>query len=399
MNALDVLAEFVQGTGLLDQPAERLDRIKLHVLDTCGAGAKPAEVRASEVDDIHLSSCTTPGSVIVPTALDLASRGELRLWGEFSAAVLAGYEVLIRLGFAIDGSTVLGKGVWPTYFAAPLGSAAVACRAYRLSAAQTAGALATALSFCTGTSLPAGAADSSRWFSLGTAVANGVLAANAAREGLLGSADLLERYSGRIAGVRISKSRWLGGLGRRYRFDETGCKPYPIARQALAAVEAASELAAAENIRPASITRIAVRVPSPQLRIIDHAEPPDTRMRSIASVQYQIAIALLAPERLLDLDRKPPYLDDRVRELMAKVRLEAAPHLDKHYPDAWPGQIEIRTGRRRLRHTVLYPRGDPRNPFSWEDLARKYPARAGLIEPVRRLSASDRILPFCEKLD
>jgi 2-methylcitrate dehydratase PrpD len=252
---------------------------------------------------------------------------------------------------------------------------------------------------CTGTSFPARASDSSRWFVLGTAAANGVLAVNAAREGLLGSADLLERYSGRIAGVRISKSRWLGGLGRQYLFDETGCKPYSIARQALAAVEAARELAAAENIRPAAITRIVVRVPGPQLRIIDHAEPPDTRMGSIASVQYQIAIALLAPERLLELNRTLPYLDDRVRELMAKVRVEPAPHLDKHYPDAWPGQIEIRTGRRRLRHTVLYPRGDPRNPFGWEDLARKYPARAGMIEPVRRLSASDPILPFCEKLD
>jgi hypothetical protein len=49
MNALDVLAEFVQGTGLLDQPRERLDRIKLHVLDTCGAGSKPAEVRAGTI--------------------------------------------------------------------------------------------------------------------------------------------------------------------------------------------------------------------------------------------------------------------------------------------------------------------------------------------------------------
>jgi len=402
MTALEVLAEFVHTVA--EQPEERLGRVKLHVLDTFGAMLAGGEsARSTEIDDIHLSSCTTPGSAIVPAALDLAARGALRTWGEFSTAVLAGYEVLIRLGVAINGPVVLGEGIWPTYFSAPLGSAAAASRAYGLSAAGTAGALSTALSFCTGTSMPAHPEKSSRWFVFEAAVGNGVSAARAARDGQPGSADLLERYGARIAGVRISKTRLLAGLGRRFWFDETGFKAYAIARQALAAVEAARELAAAESIDPSAIMEIRVGVPLPQLRIIDRPEAPQTRIASIASVQFQIALALLAPERLLDVCRRPPFVDDRIGRLMAKVTARHEPRLDQYYPAAWPGQVEIRTGRRRLRHTILYPRGDARNPFHWEDVVEKFQRLAqpkldqqavkGLIHEVRQLEPRDPLPP------
>ena len=35
---------------------------------------------------------------------------------------------MVRLGLAIGGPTVLYRGIWPTYFAAPFGVAAVAAR-------------------------------------------------------------------------------------------------------------------------------------------------------------------------------------------------------------------------------------------------------------------------------
>ena len=40
---------------------------------------------------------------------------------------------MTRLGVAIDGARILYRGVWPTYFAAPLGAAAIAARIWRLS--------------------------------------------------------------------------------------------------------------------------------------------------------------------------------------------------------------------------------------------------------------------------
>jgi hypothetical protein len=244
VKVLTRLAELVQSRDLADLPSARLDRLKLHIVDTLGARlagsctdegmaigrlaasmpdrlagtvlAGCAQARSTEIDDIHLTSCTTPGSVVVPTALALAAAGELRSVRDVCAAALAGYEALIRLGYAIDGPASLRKKVWPTHFAAAFGSAATACRAYGLSVDQTAGALATALAFGSGTPVSAALPSSSRWMTLGVAAASGVLAARGAREGLLGT-----------AGDVVWAARHTRDLGRRFLFDDIGAKPYP----------------------------------------------------------------------------------------------------------------------------------------------------------------------------
>ncbi len=368
--ALETLAAFVQAPSQ-SAHGSRGELLRMHIADTLGmlragldleegrAAAKLgiplvawcAAARCTEADDIHLTSCTTPGSVAVPVALHLASAGAFKTWGDFCEAVLTGYEMLIRMGHAIDGPRVLGKKIWPTLYAAPLAAAAVASKAWKLSVPQTAGALATALASSSGAAAPAVGAMSSRWMALGVAAHSGVLAAEAARQGLPGDRGLMERYDGRIAGVHISTKRLLDGLGERFLFDEIGMKPYPIAMQALAAVEICRSLAPDLDVE--SISEIVVKVPMPQVRIIDRPGIPEHRMARIASEQHQIAAALHVPA------------------LAAKVRVQHGPHLDRHYPGAWPAQVTIRMGRRRLTRSLLYPTGDWRNPLSWAALAAK----------------------------
>ncbi len=355
-----------------------------------------ATARLTEIDDIHLASCTTPGSVVIPTALALASAGKLRTVREFAAAVTAGYELLIRLGYAVNGPRILQHKLWPTYFAAAFGSAATASRAYGLSIAKTAGALATAFTFCTGTTVPLRSPASSRWLTLGTAAANGLLSARAAAEGILGGGDMLERCGGRISGLRVSTPRLLGGLGHRYLFEEIGTKPYPVARQALAAIEACRELVDAERLDINRIDEILVCVPRAQCMIIDRPAMPETRLDSISSVQYQIALALLAPDRLLDVRRTPPFGNDPLRELMTKVRVRQAPELETYYPAAWPARVVVKAGGRRISHQLLYPRGDARNRSSWDDAIGKFRTTVG---PLLGVKTANRVACQVRRLD
>ncbi|MDB5569897.1 MAG: 2-methylcitrate dehydratase family protein, partial [Hyphomicrobiales bacterium] len=168
------------------------DRLRLHLADTlgawiagagtlegrglAGAGDPPlldegpldriahavAATRLTEIDDIHARSCTTCGSVVVPAALILAARvgadGAL-----FARALRAGYETMMRFGVAVDGPSILYRGMWPTYLAAPIGAAASASVLLSLSPAQTANALAIALAQTSGA--PGGPAPgkASRW--------------------------------------------------------------------------------------------------------------------------------------------------------------------------------------------------------------------------------------------
>jgi 2-methylcitrate dehydratase PrpD len=339
-----------------------------------------ASARLSEADDIHLTSCTTPGSVVVPTALSLASAGQLETWGEFFIAVLAGYETLIRLGRAIDGPLILSMKSWPTLFAAPVGAAAVACRAWKLNRSQTAGALATALAASTGIAPPAMMTNSSRCVSLGFAADCGVLAAMAAKQGALGDIQLLERRAGRVAGHRVLPRRLLRELGTVFLFDEIGLKPYPIARQALAAVEACRQLAG-RNAK--GISAVMVAVPPAQHRVIDQPAWPANRMQSIAGVQYQAALALSAPERLMDFERTPPFETKELRALAAKVRVQADARLASRYPEFWPARVTIVQSGKRRSMLVSTPRGDARNPLDWEDVFAKAGRYRRLIAAIR----------------
>jgi 2-methylcitrate dehydratase PrpD len=399
-STLEAFATFIQDPALASLPLSRVEQLRLHIADTLGMilqgallaegmaaialgsrlGGWCASARLTEADDIHLTSCTTPGSVVVPTALHLASAGAFETWRDFATAVLAGYETLIRVGYAIDGPRALAKKIWPTLFAAGAGAAAVACRAWKLDSAQTAGALATALAASTGIAPPATMPNSSRCISLGIAAEHGVLAAKAARRWAFGDVQLLERRQGRIAGVRLSPRRWLQQLGTRFLFDETGLKPYPIARQALAAVEACQQLAGSDV---KGISVITVGVPSAQRRVIDHAGWPSNRMESIASVQYQIALALLAPEVLLDLDRTPPFETKALRALAAKVRVRANARLEAYYPETWPAHVAVKRSAKRKSKLVSIPRGDARNPLRWEDVLLKAPRHGPILSRVR----------------
>jgi 2-methylcitrate dehydratase PrpD len=164
------LAAFAAGLTTEAVPADLLGLVRLHVLDCVGAalaGADVAETRAaaemgtalsgagtalavgpglrfglpaavlvgtvsarcSELDDIHLAACVTPGSVVVPTALAVASwRAGAADDDAFLAACLAGYEVLIRWGLAVDGAHLLYRGTWPTALCAAFGAAATTGR-------------------------------------------------------------------------------------------------------------------------------------------------------------------------------------------------------------------------------------------------------------------------------
>ena len=206
MNGIDELAALIVRLRTADLAAATLDKLRLHVADTIGAwiaATKTQEgkqliafrhresatgdavaddlathcalVRLSEIDDIDLASMTTPGSIVIPAAMTLAATLPDADVGDVAAAMLAGYEAMIRLGLAIKGPNILYRGIWPTYFAAGFATAAVAARLMRLDEGQTAHALALALNMAAPAVGQHHAATTARWF----------LAGNAAREGLM----------------------------------------------------------------------------------------------------------------------------------------------------------------------------------------------------------------------
>ena len=409
---------------------EILDKVRLHALDAFGAmfaGAQTAEgiasrapflrmasatnrplglsgpacsaavlslsCRLTECDDIHLYSCTTPGSVVYAAALATTALTEVDA-AAAAEAVVAGYEVMAALGVAANGAEVVYGDTWPTYLAAAMTSAVVAGKLMRLPEERLAGAMAIAASMTTGFSGRVAQDPTSRWVTLGCAVQNGLTAAAGAEAGLHGDHRILERMTQTFSAERLRNH--LAVLGQS-AIGRTSLKPYCAGRQSLGAIEAFLGLRNEHSIDLEAIERVCVMVP-PQCRaMIDRSSRPKTKLE-LRGVRYQLAIAALYPDDLFDIDRRRLRTGDHnVCRLMDAVEVTDSKSFGEMYPRSWPGGVAVYVAGKAWERGIIHVHGDPERPLDWSDIEQKYRAisrHCVLAIPVGDLSAAARALDF-----
>jgi 2-methylcitrate dehydratase PrpD len=327
-----------------------------------------ALTRLSEIDDIHLASMITPGSIVIPGALAIAAQlppDPVAL----SEAIVAGYEAMIRLGLAVDGPSILYRGIWPTYLAAPFGIAAVAARLFDLSAEEASHALALALTLAAPGVGHHNASTGSRWFAAGSAARNGLAAAQAARSGITSDLNLLEgSFFSAVFNILPKADALIDALGASPKIAEVSFKPWCAARQTMAATQALREIMD-EGVAAADITAIDVAVPPPFLKMIDHGIVGGRTAR-LTSQPYQIAVAAIAPELACDVGQSDDVPVDVVR-FMNKVAVRADESMLHGFPGQWPARISVRTGTGDHDCLVHAVPGDPRRPFDLGDVITK----------------------------
>jgi 2-methylcitrate dehydratase PrpD len=350
--------------------------------------------RCSEVDDIHLRSCITPGAIIVPAAFALASTRPDIDAATLVFACTAGYETLIRFGLAIDGPQTLYRGIWPTYACAGFGIVATLGRLLCLPAAQIADAFGIAATLALGTTgRPAG--PTSRWLTLGCAVQSGVLAVLAAQRGLRGDTALLDGPWAAITGIALDPKQLTTDLGAVFRSAELSYKPWCAAKQTIAATHAFRALLAADAIDANGIREIVVEVPSAYAAMIDKPHLPAGRQESFSSVHYQLALAAFAPELAYDVVRNETIGTAAVQRLMSVTRVVTDETFGVAYPAAWPARVRVidASGSAHTRE-VHHPPGDPGTAFEWLELERKSSRVTGLADgTVTDLAQRCRSLP------
>jgi len=408
MTALEQLGAHVAGGGT----APPREALRLHVADTVGAwiaGSATPEGRAlaklganrdavsdrvatrcalarlSEIDDIHLVSGITPGALIVPSALTIAA--SLRQEGAALAeAIAVGYDAMVRLGSGLGGPSILYRGIWPTYFAAPFGVAAVAARLLGLTETQAAHALGIALVLASpGVGRPTGTT-TSRWLAIGNAARNGVTAALSAQSGLTGDLRIFEgEFFSSIYGFSLDQAALSDD---RPVLSEVSFKPWCAARQTMAATQALKEIVEA-GVSPSEMTRLVVSVPPPYLRMIDHGVVPGDRASHLTSVAYQMALAAFAPEGALDAKEAPKAISEKIRIFMSRVTVKADEDLLGHYPKSWPARLVVSLPSGKQEKLVLHVPGDPERPFDEPQVSKKF---LRVTAPIAGKRAADALL-------
>jgi len=394
------LAAFVATANASGLPAAQQERLRLHVADTAVAalaganipegkalkslgddgalairiGRQAAATRLTEIDDIHLPSCTTPSAGILPVALALAARDEKCDPGEVASAIWVGTELVTRLGVAVRGPQILYRGIWPTYLGAPVAAAATAARLFGLNEARTGHALSLAVMLMAGGVGRIHGAPSGRWFLYASAVAAGVAAAEAARADYRGDPDILDKtWLADSHGIAFDRERLTEDLRSTSVYAALSMKPLCSAKQAIAAIEAFRALG--DRVPKDAINKVRVRVPSAYAGMISIRAEPGARQSTMVSVAHQIALAALEPERLSEVDRSAATIDAAVAQFSAKVEVFADKDLEAFYPQHWPAEVEVEAGGKVLRQRIVEATGDPEHPLD----------RAGVVGKAHRV--------------
>lgn len=390
----DTVAAWAAGQASLEGKALAIDDAgampPLHGSELAGRIALAvAQTRLTEVDDIHMPSCTTPGSVIVPAALLLAA--ELGADNEaVRTAIRAGYEALAGTGMAIDGARVLYRGIWPTYLAAPLGVAAAAGRLLRLDANRMADALALALVQVSGAAGRPDHGRNARWLLAGWAAAAGLRAALAAARGFGGDTGLLDgAWFETTHGIGFDPGALASVQGRV--LAQMSIKQACTAKQAAAAL-AAFQQVLASGTRVADIAKVEIHVPPAYLQMI--AGQPQGRLGRIVSVQWQCALAALHPQESLDIERADHASERAFADLMQRTSVHGDETLAQHFPQTYPARVAVeRHDGKRAQITVTSAPGDPGNRLSTQAHATKL---AALLSKARGAQQANALLAELE---
>lgn len=396
MTVLDHLGTFVAASHPVPP------RLGLHVLDTVGAtlaGSRTAEAallrrlttgavptltdaapdrvalrvactRLSEIDDIHLPSCVTPGAIVVPTALTMAAALQSTP-ADLADALLAGYGAMTWLGRALEGPSIIYRGIWPTYLLAPIGAAAVTARLLGLKPPHCTDALAIALTMVSGgPGNPTGHAP--RWLLAGLAARAGVLAALAAAQHFSGDATLLDGdWLTRTHGIAPDAIALGLPVPDDGNIAELSMKPVCAAKQTIAAVTAITDLIA-DGLKPEFIDQVRILVPPPYAAMVGHHQTAH-RTGRMTSAPYQVAVACYAPESFLDLERPDLTSFPPVARVLACTQVAIDEALAEHYPTRWPARLEIRLqDGAQLDRLVIDAKGDPDRPLTQSDVEAKF---------------------------
>src|SRR5918911_1305979 len=378
-HATQQLAEFVASTSLSSMPDAVVDRAKYFVLDYLGvtlrgslvdssvavrafvdrfappgnatiigcdqaahpayaALANGAAAHCIEMDDTHQEGSIHLGAPVI-SVLIAASEMQPAGGGEFLAAVVLGYEVAARLAMAVGPQAHYRRGFHPTRTCGP---------------------------FCAPPAL--------------------------ARQGFTGPDTIIEGQAGFAQAYSQAPrpERVTQGLGTSFEILATAVKPHACCRYMQAPIDAILELVRTHHIAADDVAQVTLGVLDTAFPIICEPAAIKYAPRSVVDAQFSMpfgaAVALLFRRASLAEFTPEMVAAPRVRALMQRVAHARDPELEQHFPREWPtwASIELHDGR-TVSTTVRYPKGDPQNPLSWDELLAKSRELGRSVLPEDRL--------------
>jgi 2-methylcitrate dehydratase PrpD len=333
---------------------------------------------AIELDDVTRESSLHPGVAVIPAALAIA---EHRTAGgrAFLEAVVAGYEVVIRVGNALNPASAYARGFHPTGVAGAFGAAVAAARLMGLDAPAITNAIGIAGTMASGSLEYLSDGSWTKRLNAGWAANVGVTAAELAAAGFTGPASALEGRLGTLhAYTDAPRSHLLvDGLAESYQISRVATKPYGCCRYNHGLIDGVLRIRAEYAVDPSAVRRIRLGVLSAGALLvadpIDQKRAPRNPVDAQFSAPFAAAIALVHGAAGASQYSQLVVDDPAIRALMAVTDCYSSPDLDAAYPERWPAAVEIEMTDGRVYETrVEYALGEPENPLPGDALRLRF---------------------------
>jgi 2-methylcitrate dehydratase PrpD len=341
-----------------------------------------------DFDDTHAPGSLHPSAPIVPAALAAAEMSGAD-GKTVVAAVVAGYEVQIRLALALDPAAHYDRGFHPTATCGAFGAAAAAGRVLQLDPEGYANAFGIVLSMSSGSMQFLVNGAWTKRSHVGHAALCGLTAATLAREGFQGAAEAIEGKWGFLHAYApaADPGKAVDGLGRRWETMKIAVKPYPSCRYTHAALDGILALAREHGIQAGEVEEVSVGLPEAGWKITGDPEPAKQSPKSVVDGQFSMAFCAAVALRSggLAWDDYARHLGDPATlALCKKVRTRVDPKVQADFPAEMSASLRIRTGRGAFETYVRTPKGEPANFLSAAELRAKFDGLTGPYLSARR---------------
>jgi 2-methylcitrate dehydratase PrpD len=342
-----------------------------------------------DFDDTHAAASLHPSAPIVPAAFAAAEMAGAD-GKALIAAIVAGYEIQVRLSLALDPKAHYDRGYHPTATCGAFGAAAAAGRLLGLDHAGFLNAFGIVLSMSAGSMQFLVNGAWTKRSHVGHAAMCGLTAATLAREGYVGAAEALEGKWGFLHAYApdADAAKAVDDLGRRWETLNIAVKPYPSCRYSHAPLDGLLELVRQHGIKPEEVEEVSVAVPEPGWKIIGDPEAAKQQPRSVVDGQFSMAFCAAVALRTGNLawDDYATHLGDPTTlALCRKVRTTIDRDIAAGTPVEMSGSVSVKTRRGAFETRVRVPKGEPANFLTMAELRAKFDGLAGPYVPARRL--------------
>lgn len=362
-------------------------------------------IHGIDYDDTHGGAIIHPSSVVLNAGIALAEKYN-KNGKELITAMVAAYEVMLRLGDACKGA-MHRSFFHPTGIFAPFAEICVECSLNNIDKDVMVNALGLAGNFAASTMQFSVDGTWSKKLHPGWGAHAGMFALRFAKNGYVSSQEIFEGSQGlfmsHIGSVEHLENAF-SDLKKRWYTNEIAFKFYPVCHMMHSHINLLLHYMEKENLIYEDIESIkAILYPRAADIValpVDKKRNPESTFYMRFSIQYCLAAAAVFSQLSMREFNMNLIEDPRIKSMVDKVNVEVDPTSEN--PGYFPGTIEItlKNGKTE-RLEQKYEVGCPENPAKAEDVLRKF--YANISPKYNKLEADSLIeqisnIEHCENI-